>query len=319
MNENNKIELRKKIDEKKQEYQQILLTFDKNIINEYLNALYENNQKIKKGEKYVKISDQELSDEAKKILELMRQYESDIKQIFIEEGELLTHITDVSPENMIDGRIKRSRSRDNDCQTESGDWTFASSTPIDGKNLYLARKSKDGMCIIFGDIYIFGGDNLHIEKDESGKNIVKLNEPNYVYYINPQKFRPVTTLERDRETGEPTFRFTEEWVSDEDIDISNIDEVLRVDEISDVTKIIENYQIFCDVNKRGIAMKIRSMLPHNGEKATYDIKSRLRKIIGNSYNSGNLRYINGEAEINFNQQLMNFVKDLEVKQGDGNR
>ena len=180
MSEKQQSEVRKLVDEKTKEYGKILERFSQESIDEYLGVLQDNKKRINSGEKYVKIERQKLSEEAVQILDLMRQYEQDIKQIYMENQVLITHITSVSPENMRGGKISRSMSRDNDCQTESGDWAFASSTPVDGKNLYLARKANDGMVIVYNDTYILGGDNLRVEVDEAGESHVLLNNPNFL-------------------------------------------------------------------------------------------------------------------------------------------
>lgn len=299
---NNELEIGDLLDKLNQKYQESLASFSKNEIDEFIDMLQKNKDRIKVGEKYVKIEEGNLSENSKQILKLMRQYEKDIKQIFIENGQLLTHITDVSPENMRGGKIERSISRDNDCQTESGDWSFASSTPVDGKNLYMARKSKDGMKIFYDDSYIMGGDNFHIEKDETGRSHVVLNSPNYVYRINPEKFRPVTTLIKNKKTHKPMFRFTEEWISEEEVDITDEHQVPSYYEISDITEVIENYQIFCDVGKIGIADEIRSLFHPKDAKVSEEEKreifNRMIERLEYYVASGELRYINGESGVN---------------------
>lgn len=54
---------------------------------------------------------------------------------------------------MIGGKIRRSMNRVNNYETEQGDWTFASSEPVDGRNAYMARQQ--GMIYIGNNIYIY--------------------------------------------------------------------------------------------------------------------------------------------------------------------
>lgn len=44
-------------------------------------------------------------------------------------GNVLTHISDVPPNNLTNGKLKRSINRLNNYETERGDWFFASSAP----------------------------------------------------------------------------------------------------------------------------------------------------------------------------------------------
>ena len=94
-------------------------------------------------------------------------------------------------------------------------------------------------------------------------------------------------MKKDKE-GKPVFEFSEEWVSEQEVDINDSKQVLSVDKIDDITDVIKNYQILCDVNQTGEAMKIRNS--HSKEEAL----SKLFKSIQN----GDLRYVNVEANIN---------------------
>ena len=184
----------------------------------------------------------------------------------------------------------------NHYNTERGNWVFASSEPVDGTNVYMARKSKDGLMIIAEDIYIYGGDNMKIEQDDQGKNHVMLKSPNYIYKINQKNFTPVVTLMESPEK-KPYFDFSQEWISDDEVDINNLSQVSEIRKITDVTEIIENYQIFCDVNKNEIAKDIR--LSTNKKEAISKLFSAIK--------SGDLRYINGESKINVNEEIKSYL------------
>lgn len=177
----------------------------------------------------------------------MLRYEQDIKRIFLENEETITHITNVSPNNMIGGRILKSIRRANNYETARENWVFASSIPMDGKNPYIAREPESGIVLITKNAYIYGSDNMQIQQNDEGDRRVILKVPNYIYKINPQKFRPVVTLLSDNQ--KPYFEFSQEWISDEEVDISDAMQVLNVEKVTDVTEVVKNYQVLCDVNR----------------------------------------------------------------------
>ena len=220
------------------------------------------------------------------------EYKREIKQVFLDSGESITHITDVSPENMINGKIAKSINRPNNYETERGDWVFASSSPMDGNNPYIARNPKTGMIIIAKKAYIYGGDNMQVKKDEQGNKCVVLKIPNYVYQISPQNFMPVVIMKID-ESEKPYFEFSEEWISEQDVDINDKNQVRGIRKISDITNVVKNYQVFCDVNMTGEARKIRS---------SSNMSSAI-KLLKESIKSGRLRYINAESGINVSPKL----------------
>lgn len=192
---------------------------------------------------------------------------------------------------MIGGKIRRSMNRVNNYETEQGDWTFASSEPVDGRNAYMARQQ--GMIYIGNNIYIYGGDVLDTRTDEQGKNHAILKKPNYVYEINPDDFSPVVSLKTDKE-GKPFFDFSEEWVCDKDIDINDRTQVLgepRV--ITDVTELLSNYQVISDTNKYS-----REDKPIGIEIIEHRNWQERISILMEHIQSGELRYINEECGIN---------------------
>ena len=171
------------IKQKEQEYRKLLEAEDPVLLDrafsfiEYRKDLVAHNVNIPFNE-----SMQKLDRRTQRIFELMEQYAQELKKIFVENGGILTHITDISPENMKDRRIKKSFNRANNYETEFGNWLFASSASIDGENLYIARK-KEGMICLTDTVYVFGGDNFYVEPDENGNNHMYLKESNYIYFI----------------------------------------------------------------------------------------------------------------------------------------
>ena len=272
---------------KKNEYKKYLSSHRFRNIEEVFLILEERRKKVRSHDQSINENMEDLDDKTREILQLMLSYEQYIKEVFLRRGEYITHITDVSPENMKDGKILKSIGRANNYETEMGDWVFASSTPINGKNPYIARNSKNGMIRINKKTYVYGGDNIQVQRDNKGNSRVVLKVPNYVYKISPKKFRPVVTLLKD-ENGKPYFDFSEEWISDEEVDINDSDQVLGVEKITDITELLKNYQILCDINNSGEGMKIRN---------SSSKEEMIKKIIQGIQN-GKLRYINGEAGIN---------------------
>lgn len=283
--------------EKQNEYAQLLSTFNYNDIQRTCEVLRQSREKVHRGEKNVSLNEQSTDDKVKEILNLMSKFKEDIKQIFVDNGEYLTHISSVSPEKMRQGKIQRSKNAPNNYETESGDWTFASSSPIDGKNPYIAR-TRDGMIKIEKNAYVYGGNNINVENTEEGRKRVVLKQPNYIYTINPNKFKPVAMLMLDN-NNRPYFEFSEEWISNEDVDIGNKEEVSKIEKITDITEFIKNYQVFCDVHHQGIAMQIRRT---RREEAVHIILDKIKR--------GDLRYINGEADINVNPILENTLDTI---------
>lgn len=54
---------------------------------------------------------------------------------------MLKHITSIAPEKLEGGVLRRSIDRANNYETEIVNGVFASSTPVDGNNPYVARNS----------------------------------------------------------------------------------------------------------------------------------------------------------------------------------
>ena len=286
--------------QKEQEYKNILSIEDPDVINKVMDILYSTTVRVKEnGNEKIILDIETMDDDVKRIFELQKQFEQDIKQIFVENKECITHITQVPPEDIRGGKISVSKNRANNYETERGDWVFASSNPMDGNNPYIAR-SNQGMIIIAEKAYVYGGDNMQVTTDNQGNRHVVLKNPNYVYMINPENFTPVVRLMKDKQ-GMPFFDFSEEWFSEKEVDINDLNQIRGVEEISDITELIRRYQVFCDVGMTGEAMYIRSS--YGKAQGIERIKEGIR--------SGRLRYINGEAKINYYEYL---EKEIEGEQ-----
>ncbi len=265
-----------------EEYSKKLQYFDKKDIDNAISFLKKRYQNYGRDNEYI-----ELSDEAKEIFELKTEYGKEIKKIFIDNNIDLTHITSISPKELEGGVLRKSIDSLNMYETERVDAVFASSTPIDGKNPYIAWK--DGELVKLGDSeYIYGNNNIEIIKDSEGKNHAMLKEPNYIYHINPEKFEPVCNFTIDKITNEPVFEFSDEWISDTEVDISDNNQVRKVEEVRDVTNILENHTILCDKYSQRIGM----------EAITFKNKEEGMKFIAGKIREGSVRNINEETGIN---------------------
>ena len=139
-----------------EEYSRKLQDFDKKDIDNAISFLKKRYQNHGRDNE-----DIELSDEAKEIFELKTEYGKEIKKIFIDNNIDLTHITSISPKELEGGVLRKSIDSLNMYETERVDAVFASSTPIDGKNPYIAWK--DGELVKLGDSeYIYGNNNIEI-------------------------------------------------------------------------------------------------------------------------------------------------------------
>lgn len=278
-----------------EEYSRKLQDFDKKDIDNAISFLKRRYQNKGRDNE-----DIELSDEAKKIFDLKTEYGKEIKKIFIDNNIDLTHITSISPKELKGGILRKSIDSLNMYETERVDAVFASSTPIDGKNPYIAWK--DGELVKLGDSeYIYGNDNIEITKDSEGKNHAMLKEPNYIYHISPEKFEPVCNFTIDKKTNEPVFEFSDEWISDTEVDISDNNQVKKIEEVKDVTNILESNTILCDKYNERIGIQAK------------DCKSRGERMqfIAEKIQEGSVRYINGEAGINarYNKKLEEYERE----------
>ena len=232
-------------------------------------------------------NDIELDAESKEIFKLMTEYKQSIKRIFVDNSIDITHITSIAPEELEGGVLRKSIDRANNYETERVDGVFASSTPVDGNNPYIARNSS-GMIRLGKSTYIYGNDNIEVTQDSEGKKHAILKQPNYIYYINPTSFNPVCNLTIDSISHEPVFEFSEEWISDSEVDISDPSQVRNIEQVKDVTNLLEQYTILCDVQSQGIGIKARQL----------NNKSDALEFLETKIEDGNVRNINHETGIN---------------------
>ena len=264
------------------DYSQKLQGFDKKAIDNALDFLQRRHQNHGKNN-----DDIELDPEASKIFELMTEYGQSIKRIFVDNNIDITHITSIAPEKLEGGVLRKSIDRANNYETERVNGVFASSSPIDENNPYIARNSS-GMIILGKSTYIYGNDNIEVTQDSEGKKHAMLRQPNYIYHINPDRFNPVCNLTIDPRSHEPIFEFSEEWISDSEIDILDHSQVRSIEQVKDVTSLLEHYTILCDTQSQGIGMKAR----HS------KTKDEALKFIATKIKDGSVRNINQETGIN---------------------
>ena len=279
----------------REDYSKKLQEFDKKDIDNAINFLKRRYQNHGRDNDDIK-----LTDNAKKIFELKTEYGNDIKKIFVDNNIELTHITSISPEKLEGGVIRKSFGVLNNYETEIVDAVFASSTPVDGNNPYIAWK--DGELVKLGDSeYIYGNDNIEIIKDLEGKNHAMLKEPNYIYHISPERFEPVCNFTIDKTTNDPVFEFSDEWISDTEVDISDNNQVKKIEEVRDVTSLLENHTILCDKYSQRIGMKA----------IKFGNKKEGMQFIAEKIQEGSVRYINGEAGINarYNKKLEEYERE----------
>ena len=221
------------------------------------------------------------------IFELMKLYEKSIKAIFVDNNIDLTHITSVAPEMLEGGVLRKSIDRANNYETERVNGVFASSSPIDGNNPYIARNSS-GMIRLGKSTYIYGSDIIDVIQDAAGRKHAVLKKPNYIYHINPDRFNPVCNLTINPRTHKPIFEFSEEWISDSDVDISDPIQVRGIEQVSDITSLLGNYTILCDTQSQKIGIRAR-------QSGTKDAALR---FIETKIKDGSVRNINHETGIN---------------------
>lgn len=267
------------------DYSQKLQGFDRKAIDNALDFLQRRHQNHGKNN-----DDIELAPEASKIFELMTEYGQSIKRIFVDNNIDITHITSIAPEQLEGGVLRKSIDRANNYETERVNGVFASSFPIDGNNPYIARNSS-GMIILGKSTYIYGNDNIEVTQDQEGKKHAMLRQPNYIYRINPDRFNPVCNLTVDPISHEPIFEFSEEWISDLEVDISDHSQVRSVEQVTDVTSLLEHYTILCDIQSKGIGIQARKC----------KTKNDALKLIEKKIQDGSVRNINQETGINYRE------------------
>lgn len=263
-------------------YSKKLQSFNKEGINNALGFLHRRYRNHGRSD-----NDIELNDESIKIFKLKKEYEQSIKKLFVYNKTDLTHITSVAPEKLVGGVLRKSIDRANNYETERANGVFASSSPIDGNNPYIARNSS-GMIILGKSVYIYGNDNIKVTEDSNGRKQAILKNPNYIYHINPEKFNPVCNITIDPTTNNPIFEFSEEWISDSEIDISDYNQVRKIEQVKDVTSLLKHYTILCDTKNQGIGIQLRKFKDKSEALNFFEMKIK----------DGSIRNINQEVGIN---------------------
>ena len=264
------------------DYSRELQSFDSKSIDNALIFLQRRQQNHGKNN-----DDIELNTEASKIFGLMTEYGQAIKRIFVDNNIDITHITNIAPDQLDGGVLRRSIDRANNYETERVNCVFASSFPIDGTNPYIARSSS-AMIILGKSTYIYGSDNIEVIQDSEGKKHAMLKQPNYIYHINPDRFNPVCNLTIDSRSHDPIFEFSEEWISDSEVDVSDHSQVRSIEQVKDVTSLLEHYTILCDTQSQGIGIKARQS----------KTKDEALNLITIKIKDGSVKNINQEAGIN---------------------
>lgn len=274
------------LNKKQKEYRRILSKIDSETIEDALNVLNNNDN--------IDLNIEQLKPEIKEIFEQMKKYQQDIKQVFIDNGENIIHISNIAPEEITEGKIsKMSTDSVRQDEAENKNWEFTSYDTVDNENSYMAIMPQDEMVMIDTNTYIYDGNNIYIQQDEQNQNKVMLEKPKYIYKINPENFIPIVTLKKNKK-GNPYFDFSGKWILDKDVDITNPEQLREVEEVTDITDIVEKCQILCDVNSAGVGRIIQDSPREEGIKRLFS-----------GIEEGELRYINGEAGINVSNMINN--------------
>ncbi len=263
-------------------YSKRLQDFDRKSIDNALDFLQKRRQNHGKDNDDIK-----LDSKAKEIFELMKEYAQSIKRIFVDNNIDITHITSIAPDKLEGGVLRKSIDKANNYETERVDGVFASSTPVDGNNSYVACNSS-GMIRLGKSAYIYGSDNIEVTQNSEGKKHAILKQPNYIYHINPTGFNPVCNLTIDSGSNKPIFEFSQEWISDSEIDISDPSQVRGIEQVRDVTNLLEHYTILCDTQSQEIGMRARQ----------FKTRKDALKFIEMKIKDGSVRNINQETGIN---------------------
>ena len=103
-------------------------------------------------------------------------------------------------------------------------------------------------------------------------------------------------LMQDKE-GKPFFEFSEEWISEDEIDLRDTTQFLGVEEVTDVTNLLYSYHIFCDVNRQGLARRLIK---------TGNLTKGL-ELLNKYVEDGSLLYMNSEAGINISSLVKSAI------------
>lgn len=260
----------------------LLNNLDTDTLNTVIDTLAARKTSIKKD--FVIRDEIERDPNAQEVLKLMSDFSEGIKALYTHFGGLLTHCTSI-PRNDMGDSIKISTNIPNYYHTQIGNWAFASSTPIDGSNLFLLRKSREGMVQVAPDIYILGENHINIIQTKEGNRRAVLDEPNFIYYLKPTNFTPTVTIRKSKD-NRPHFCFNGEWTTPQDIDLTDDKIFQGVFAISDVSETIEKYQIFTTIQDQ------KSPKHSSIRQLYYASEDERIEILFNALKEGKIRYIN---------------------------
>ena len=189
-----------------------------------------------------------LQNKTKPITELKLQYEKALKELSIDKDLSLYHVSTLSPERL-NGYILPKKNLTMYEESEDS-FVFATTSEIK-KLLYCGRGYNNGMIRIDKNTMIYGSDNnFSIEN-----NKLLLKEPVFCYELNINNFNPVTSINKDVNNN-LKFNFDYEWVSKEKVDLKDVKNIEKVD---DLTKLLDEYQIYCNATgDSNIAYSIRN-------------------------------------------------------------
>lgn len=223
---------------------------------------------------------------SKSVFSLIKEYQNAIKQYYQDNRLDLYSVRGHKHDT-----ITRSKNIVNQYEAERGDWVFATSTPK-SENAYRIRSAGCGMHGLGSGEYIFFSNTLHLQ---DGK--LMLNAPAYFYTLKVDKFMPVVRINNTEENQNNfMFVFGKEWTSDQDI---QGDDIIDVEEYTDVTDLLNNLQIFSTTDRH----TIRS-LDEAGWKQ--DMK---RHIIKDGIKAGTVSYWN----LALNRNVNEFYKEKYVQ------
>ena len=180
----------------------------------------------------------------------------------------LVHVSSLSPEEMNGGFIAPHWNTAIDGKKYFGIWCNEASQPV--SNAYLGRGGS-GMFKL-DDIVVYGDENVY---EQDGKLL--LHEPMYAYYY-----------EVDNPTLVQRGEAKEYIVEDKYIDIDLCD----VEQIKDVSKLVEDYQVFTRTNgQNNLMQKLPEIYLQGGYSAVVD-------MLEDAISRGDLTYLNDEVKVN---------------------
>lgn len=222
-----------------------------------------------------------LSNKSKEIMNLLKEYKKDIKNLYINSNKALIHINSLSKEEL-DYKLKCGVNKKLINSEEIGTFLLANDFDNYYKHPYLLKDHDNNIVKIDEDTYLYLHDNLKILD-----NKLLLKNKNYVYYLNPKYFEPVVSIRMKTEGG-ASFHLTNQWKSTNELDINNKDEVYNIDEVLDVSESLNYLQVFYQDNDYNIDKDLKTCI------------SKDEKIdkLKDALNNKTVNYLNKDLGIN---------------------